>query len=165
MVDVDEIAPPEGSAEESDLIKQLRKALKDKDAELKAKDARIATLEQKNTASVLQEVGLDPESEAATGLLRLHEDGELTADALRATAARFQIGVPAAGAAPGSAPATDVTAAAVAATANAAGLLGASTGPALPPDLDQRIAQAEADGNVSLAIELKMQRANGAPVR
>lgn len=153
----DELTILEGDEDDSPVIKQLRQALKASNAEVKAREDRIAALEQQTTASVLKEAGFDPDSKAAVGLLKLHADEgrELTVEAIRETATTYSIAVPGVT----TTPISDVAAQALHQTDTANQLAGVSTVTAPPPDLDQRIAEASAAGNVAEALALKAQRA------
>ena len=66
---------------DSRLVRDLRKQLKEASRELNE-------LRPYRDQRVLQQAGFDPDSKTGKALLRLH-DGELTADALRATAEEY----------------------------------------------------------------------------
>ena len=66
---------------DSALVRQLRKQIKDQSRELNE-------LRPYRDQRVLQEAGFDPDSKQGKALLRLH-DGDLTADALKQTAEEY----------------------------------------------------------------------------
>lgn len=83
----------EQSAEEeftSDQFVQLREAYKSAKKELKELRAYREVSEPKVRSAALKEAGFDPDSPQAKALLKLHE-GELDAEALKATASEYGI--------------------------------------------------------------------------
>lgn len=68
--------------QDSNLVRDLRKQLKDANKEL-------GELRPYREQRVLQQAGFDPDSKQGKALLKLH-DGELTAEALKATAEEYE---------------------------------------------------------------------------
>lgn len=159
MADEDVTTENTEDENESPVIRQLRQQLKAKDKELKARDDRLADLEESQRTSVFKEAGFDLKAEdekaknRAEAVLKLHE-GDLTPEAIKQTAERYGFA---------EVPQTQVDPLQQQriAQGNAADqLLSTSQQPSPPPDLDQRIAEAEANGDVATTISLKMERAS-----
>lgn len=74
----------DGTADDSRLLRDLRKQIKQQNAEL-------SELRQYRTERLLQKAGFDPDSKTARMLMKLHGDGEQTVEALAATAAEYDI--------------------------------------------------------------------------
>ncbi len=73
--------------QDSNLVKDLRRQLRQAQKEL-------GELRPLRTESTLRDLGIDPKSKQARLLLKVHGDGEQTAEALRATAEEFDIALP-----------------------------------------------------------------------
>lgn len=78
----------EGNADDTALLRDLRK-------QIKAANKELSELRQYRTERVLQKAGFDPDSKQAKMLMRLHGDDDFTVEALQATAAEFDIPLPA----------------------------------------------------------------------
>jgi len=126
---------------------ELREAYKTAKKELKELRAYREDAEPKVRRAVLKEAGFDPESPQAKALLKLH-DGDLDAEALKATAEEYGIaGVPVEDAdeRPSLSPEDKQ---AISSTARGA-QLAAVGAPASPQTAQERYREAEASGNFS----------------
>ena len=84
----DDPTPEENEADESGPIKQIRDQLKAEQKARKELEDKLNRVEPQFKGLLLNQVGIDPDSDQAQGLLTLH-DGEMTVDALKETANRF----------------------------------------------------------------------------
>lgn len=138
----------EQSAEQeftSDQFVQLREAYKETKKELKELRAYREASEPKVRRAALQEAGFDPESPQAKALLKLH-DGELDAEALKATAAEYGIQGVATEEAADRPALTPEDQQAISSTARGA-QLAAVGAPASPQSAQERYREAEASNN------------------
>lgn len=145
-------AEPFGVPGEDDQFKEMRRAAnkaKKLEKDLTARDQRIADLERRVAFS---DAGLTLSDKQKAALLAAH-DGEMSRDALRATAA--ELGFIQADEPDGEAAQRE---AALRGQASIASASAGAPAPAPLPELPQRIADAERAGDLKLAMQLKAQQ-------
>ena len=134
----------------SDQFVQLREAYKQAKKELKELRAFREDAEPRIRQAAVRDAGFEPDSPQAKALLRLHE-GELTVEALKATADEYGIiGVPVEDSA--GAPALSDDQKQAIASAARGNQLAAVGAPSSPQSAHERYAEAEAAGDFSAML-------------
>lgn len=134
----------------SDQFVQLREAYKQAKKELKELRAFREEAEPRIRHAALQEAGFQPDSPQAKALLRLHE-GELTVEALKATAEEYGITGVAVDDSPGAPTLSDNQKQAIASAARG-NQLAAVGAPSSPQSPHERYAEAETAGDFAAML-------------
>lgn len=153
----------EGTSEQ---FKQLREAFKAEKAKRKQAETQVETLQPVARDAALRQAGFDPESKQATALLKLHE-GELDAESLQQTADTYGF-QPTAGQEPqggnepqGEQPAGDgqpQQPQGLSAPEQRAQGLRQQAQPVAPQSLEQRIQDAERNGDIETMSQLNAEK-------